>query len=41
MLEGSRDLIFRNTSKDVEYVLQICAENGARFEFECYDTGHI
>jgi uncharacterized protein (DUF849 family) len=40
-LEGSRDLIFRNTFKDVEYVLQTCAENGTRFEFECYDTGHI
>ncbi len=40
-LEGSRDLIFRNTFKDIEYVLQTCGDNGTRFEFECYDTGHL
>jgi uncharacterized protein (DUF849 family) len=40
-LEGSRDLIFRNTFKDIEYVLRTCAENGTRFEFECYDIGHL
>jgi uncharacterized protein (DUF849 family) len=40
-LEASRDLIFRNTFKDIEYVLQTCAENETRFEFECYDTGHL
>ena len=40
-LEASRDLIFRNTFKDIEYVLNLCADNGTRFEFECYDTGHL
>jgi uncharacterized protein (DUF849 family) len=40
-LEASRDLIFRNTFKDIEYVLQTCGDNGTRFEFECYDTGHL
>jgi uncharacterized protein (DUF849 family) len=40
-LESSRDLIFRNTFKDVEYALQTCAGNGTRFEFECYDIGHL
>ena len=40
-LENSRDLIFRNTYKDIEYVLGTCAENGTRFEFECYDIGHL
>lgn len=40
-LEASRDLIFRNTFKDIEYVLRTCAENGTRFEFECYDVGHL
>ncbi len=40
-LEGSRDLVFRNTFKDIEYVLQTCGANGTRFEFECYDTGHL
>ena len=40
-LENSHDLIFRNTYKDIEYVLGTCAENGTRFEFECYDIGHL
>jgi len=40
-LEGSRDLIFRNTFKDIEYSLAACAANGTRFELECYDIGHL
>ena len=40
-LEGSRDLIFRNTFKDIEYVLNALGENNIRFEFECYDIGHL
>ena len=40
-LEGSRDRIFRNTFADIEYVLTTCAENGTRFEIECYDIGHL
>jgi uncharacterized protein (DUF849 family) len=40
-LEGTRDLIFRNTFKDIEYVLKTCQDNGTRFEFECYDIGHL
>jgi 3,5-dioxohexanoate:acetyl-CoA acetone transferase len=40
-LEKSRDLIFRNTYQDIEYVLSNCAENGTRFEFECYDVSHL
>jgi uncharacterized protein (DUF849 family) len=40
-LENSRDLIFRNTFQDIEYALHACAENGTRFEFECYDVGHL
>jgi uncharacterized protein (DUF849 family) len=40
-LENSRDLVFRNTYKDIEYVLRTCAGNGTRFEFECYDIGHL
>lgn len=40
-LEGSRDLIFRNTFKDIEYALAACATNQTRFEFECYDIGHL
>jgi uncharacterized protein (DUF849 family) len=41
-LEGSRDFIFRNTFKDIEYILKELGEGcGTRFEFECYDVGHL
>jgi len=40
-LENSRDLVFRNTFKDIEYVLRTCQDNGTRFEFECYDISHL
>ena len=40
-LESTRDSVFRNTFKDIEYILQSCADNGTRFEFECYDTAHL
>ena len=40
-LEGSRGRIFRNTFKDIEFILGSCSDYGTRFEFECYDTGHL
>lgn len=40
-LEGSRERIFKNTFADIEYILATCAENGTRFEIECYDIGHL
>lgn len=40
-LEGSRDRIFKNTFADIENILTTCAENGTRFEIECYDIGHL
>jgi len=40
-LEGSKDLVFRNSFKDIEYILSTCYENGTRFEFECYDISHL
>jgi uncharacterized protein (DUF849 family) len=40
-LENSRDLVFRNTFKDIEFVLQTLGDAGTRFEFECYDVGHL
>ena len=41
-LEGTRDFIFRNTFADIENILsRIGEERGARFEFECYDVGHL
>jgi uncharacterized protein (DUF849 family) len=41
-LEASRDFIFRNTFKDIEHILKNLGEaHGTRFEFECYDVGHL
>jgi uncharacterized protein (DUF849 family) len=40
-LAGTRDLVFRNTFKDIEYILRSCSDNSTRFEFECYDTAHL
>jgi uncharacterized protein (DUF849 family) len=41
MLENSRDLVFRNTYKDIEYALRMLNEAETRYEFECYDTSHL
>ena len=40
-LEASRDIVFRNSFKDIEFVLKTLGDSGARFEFECYDTSHL
>jgi uncharacterized protein (DUF849 family) len=41
-LEMTRDFIFRNTFADIERVLRDVGESfGTRFEFECYDVGHL
>ena len=40
-LENSRNLVFKNTYKDIEYVLKTCMDNSTRFEFECYDASHL
>ena len=40
-IEGSRTGFFKNTFADIEYILTQCAENGTRFEVECYDIGHL
>ena len=40
-LEGSRDLVFKNTFQDIENILGACRENATRFEFECYDIAHL
>lgn len=41
MLEGSHDLVFRNSFKDIRYALDTLNETGTRYEFECYDTSHL
>ncbi|MEO5734134.1 MAG: 3-keto-5-aminohexanoate cleavage protein [Rubrivivax sp.] len=41
-LEGTRNAIFRNTFQDIENVFSRLGEaHGTRFEFECYDVGHL
>src|SRR5690606_36053640 len=41
-LEGTRDFIFRNTFADIENIMKELGEGGGvRFEFECYDIGHL
>lgn len=41
-LRGTRGLIFRNTYQDIEWILEnIGNQGGTRFEFECYDIGHL
>ena len=42
LLESTRSTIFRNTFEDIELILRDLGEKrAARFEFECYDIGHI
>jgi uncharacterized protein (DUF849 family) len=40
-LETSDDRIFKNSFKDIAYILQSCSDNDTRFEIECYDIGHL
>lgn len=41
-LEGTDDLVFKNTPRDIAHVLhEMGAVRGARFEFECYDLSHL
>ena len=37
----SEDYIFRNTFRDIRYILESLADAGTRFEHECYDVGHL
>lgn len=41
-LLGSDDVIFANTFRQIEYTMRELGEKrGTRFEFECYDIGHL
>ena len=40
-LAGSDERIFKNTFKDIAYILESCSDNDTRFEIECYDIGHL
>jgi uncharacterized protein (DUF849 family) len=41
MLENSRDLVFRNSFKDIDFALRTLNQTHTRYEFECYDTSHL
>jgi uncharacterized protein (DUF849 family) len=42
LLDATREVVFRNTFADIEQVFhQLGDRYGTRFEFECYDVGHI
>ncbi|MCE8517185.1 3-keto-5-aminohexanoate cleavage protein [Ruegeria pomeroyi] len=41
-LRNSDDLVFKNTPRDMARILtEMGTDRGARFEFECYDVGHL
>ena len=40
-LLASDDFIFRNTFRDIAYILEVLGAGGTRFEHECYDVGHL
>lgn len=40
-LAGSDERIFKNTFRDIAYILESCSGNDTRFEVECYDIGHL
>ncbi|GAA0273932.1 3-keto-5-aminohexanoate cleavage protein [Alteraurantiacibacter aestuarii] len=41
LLLKTRDAIFKNSFADIEEILEMGVATGARFEFECYDLGHV
>ena len=40
-LESARDMVFKNTFQDIEAIVAEFGGEGTRFEFECYDVGHL
>jgi uncharacterized protein (DUF849 family) len=40
-LAGTDDTVFKNTFRDIAYILESCSGNDTRFEIECYDIGHL
>ncbi|MBL8582119.1 MAG: 3-keto-5-aminohexanoate cleavage protein, partial [Rhizobiaceae bacterium] len=40
-IEESRDFVFKSTFKDIEDTVRLLTPLGTRFEFECYDVGHL
>ena len=40
-VRGSEDFIFRNSFRDIAYILETMSDLGTRFEHECYDLSHL
>ncbi len=40
-VRNSDDFIFRNTFRDIEYIMNTMGSKGTKFEHECYDVGHL
>ena len=40
-VRNSDDFIFRNTFRDIAYILGTMRDAGTKFEHECYDVGHL
>jgi len=40
-VRSSDDFIFRNTFRDIEYIMNTMGSKGTKFEHECYDVGHL
>ena len=42
LLDATKNVVFQNTFADIEEIFQTLGKDcGTRFEFECYDVGHI
>lgn len=42
LLDATKDVVFQNTFSNIEHIFESLGNGcGARFEFECYDVGHI
>ena len=42
LLDATRDVVFQNTFANIEQIFTTLGDGcGTRFEFECYDVGHI
>lgn len=40
-LSSTKDLVFKNTFADIEWIMENIGANGTKFEFECYDISHL
>jgi uncharacterized protein (DUF849 family) len=40
-VKNSDSYVFRNTFRDIAYILDQMSDHGTKFEHECYDVGHL